>query len=358
MITSPAKLSRAVWGFIIGDALGVPAEFCSRAELQRSPITGMTGYGTHSQPPGTWSDDSSMMLCTLENIREGGSMETLANKFLAWYRDAYMTPHGEVFDIGITTRAALMKLQAGIPHTASGVSEERVACGNGTLMRVLPFAFSTAYAATDTSARFAMVSAAGAITHAHALPHLCSFFYAELLHQLSNDLPAADALAITRHTVESIIAAMPGTDTAAMSDTTAAVIPDTATAEIPDSATSEMADTTVAPMPDKTAAAIPDTAFAHRMASILDRILHADFTTIDISEIRSGGYVVHTLEAVLWSWLNGTDYRSITLQAVNLGDDTDTVAALAGALAGITHGPDKEWMETIVAADRIHALLK
>ncbi|WP_052323909.1 ADP-ribosylglycohydrolase family protein [Flavihumibacter sp. ZG627] len=217
MFTSPAKLSRAVWGFIIGDALGVPAEFCSRAELQRSPITDMTGYGTHSQPPGTWSDDSSMMLCTLENIREGGSMETLANKFLAWYRDAYMTPHGEVFDIGITTRAALMKLQAGIPHTASGVSEERVACGNGTLMRVLPFAFSTAYAARDSAARFAMVSAAGAITHAHALPHLCSYFYAELLHQLSNDLPAADALAITRQTVASIIAAMPGTAAPAMS---------------------------------------------------------------------------------------------------------------------------------------------
>lgn len=49
--------------------------------------------------------------------------------------------------------------------------------------------------------------------------------------------------------------------------------------------------------------------------------------------------------------------RSITLQAVNLGDDTDTVAALAGALAGITHGPDKEWMEAIVGAERIHALL-
>ncbi|KIC90803.1 ADP-ribosylglycohydrolase family protein [Flavihumibacter sp. ZG627] len=143
-----------------------------------------------------------------------------------------------------------------------------------------------------------------------------------------------------------------------MSDTTIQALPDTATAGIPGSTASEMSDTTVAPMPDKTAAEIPDTAFAERMASILDRILHTDFTALPISEIRSGGYVVHTLEAVLWSWLNGTDYRSITLKAVNLGDDTDTVAALAGALAGITHGPDKEWMEAIVAPDRIHALLK
>ena len=47
-----------IWGTIVGDALGVPVEFTSRDERRRDPVTDMRGYGTHHQPPGTWSDDT------------------------------------------------------------------------------------------------------------------------------------------------------------------------------------------------------------------------------------------------------------------------------------------------------------
>jgi ADP-ribosyl-[dinitrogen reductase] hydrolase len=52
-------------GLIVGDALGVPVEFMSRTELMKNPVTGMREYGTHHQPMGTWSDDSSMALAEL-----------------------------------------------------------------------------------------------------------------------------------------------------------------------------------------------------------------------------------------------------------------------------------------------------
>ena len=53
------------------------------------------------------------------------------------------------------------------------------------------------------------------------------------------------------------------------------------------------------------------------------------------NEIRSTGYVVDTLEAALWAFFSGESYREIALKAVNLGGDTDTIAAIAGGLAGI-----------------------
>ena len=51
------KYKAAVFGLIVGDALGVPAEFKSRIEMKSHPVTDMMGYGTHQQPAGTWSDD-------------------------------------------------------------------------------------------------------------------------------------------------------------------------------------------------------------------------------------------------------------------------------------------------------------
>lgn len=61
-----------IQGSIIGDALGVPAEFMSREELRNCPIVGMVAGGVHNQPIGTWSDDTSMTLCTIDSLIEHG----------------------------------------------------------------------------------------------------------------------------------------------------------------------------------------------------------------------------------------------------------------------------------------------
>ena len=53
------------------------------------------------------------------------------------------------------------------------------------------------------------------------------------------------------------------------------------------------------------------------------------------------------------------DYKSCVLKAVNLGEDTDTVAAVAGSLAGALYGYEaipSEWRETLIAREEIEAL--
>ena len=78
------------------------------------------------------------------------------------------------------------------------------------------------------------------------------------------------------------------------------------------------------------------------------------------SEILSGGYVLYTFEAALWCLANTHSYAECVLAAVNLGDDTDTTAAVAGALAGIVYGEDgipAEWLSLLRGKDVIEECL-
>ena len=84
------------------------------------------------------------------------------------------------------------------------------------------------------------------------------------------------------------------------------------------------------------------------------------FRNLEEDQIKSNGYVVYTLEAAIWCFLNTDNYKDCVLTAVNLGEDTDTVAAVAGGLAGVYYGledipeewiallPKKEWIMELI----------
>src|SRR5689334_15008431 len=102
-ITLSQRIRGALWGSLTGDALGVPVEFQSRGTIRQDPVLGMRGFGTHHQPPGTWSDDSSLLLCTVESLALCRKLNPvdLAHRFVRWERYGLWAPHGDVFDIGI-----------------------------------------------------------------------------------------------------------------------------------------------------------------------------------------------------------------------------------------------------------------
>src|SRR5687768_2017339 len=97
-----SRLAGAVWGHLVGDAIGVPYEFRDPADIGEVAF-GATG--THGQPPGTWSDDGALMLATLDGLLQPGRLDpdAIAQRYLAWYRDGAYTPDGDGrFDIGRT----------------------------------------------------------------------------------------------------------------------------------------------------------------------------------------------------------------------------------------------------------------
>lgn len=77
-------------------------------------------------------------------------------------------------------------------------------------------------------------------------------------------------------------------------------------------------------------------------------------------DIRSTGYVLDTLGAALWCVCNTDSYEECVLEAVNLGDDSDTTACVAGAFAGAFYGFDyipSKWMEQLRGKEAIDACL-
>ena len=90
------------------------------------------------------------------------------------------------------------------------------------------------------------------------------------------------------------------------------------------------------------------------------RDVAGDFVGVPASQIRSGGFVLDTERAALWCLANTSSYAECVLAAVNLGDDTDTTAAVAGGLAGIVYGmggiPGK-WLDALLGKATIDACL-
>lgn len=266
------KMRDAVYGLAVGDALGVPYEFQARDTFHATePI----GGGFHGQLAGTFSDDTSMTLATCESLRaKQGAIDAgdMRARFRAWLERGAYAIDSAVFDVGITTRRAL---EAG--HGLDGEHD----CGNGSLMRILPLAF--------TEANDSEIAQASAITHAHPVACRACAIHVHVARDLAAGATVSEAIA-------------------------------------------RIADT----------------------EAPFDRL--PEIASLEREQIRSGGYVVETLEAALWCLATTESYRACVLAAVNLGDDTDTVAAVAGGLAGIVYGMEAiphAWLDTLRGRDLI-----
>jgi ADP-ribosylglycohydrolase len=128
-------------GHAVGDALGVPVEFCAREELLKNPVMDMMGFGSYPMPAGAWSDDTSMSVAALDSLANGEILyDEIMGNFVKWANLDDYTPTGEMFDIGVTCKKAIRKFveEEGISPLACGLPYEN-ANGNGSLMRIHPF---------------------------------------------------------------------------------------------------------------------------------------------------------------------------------------------------------------------------
>ncbi|WP_371367086.1 ADP-ribosylarginine hydrolase Tri1 [Sporomusa rhizae] len=271
-----------ILGFIVGDAMGVPVEFCTREERKIDFVNEMRAYGTYHQPYGTWSDDTSLTLCLLENITEGYSLDRLAEKFIRYYMNGYLTPFGEVFDIGNATRVAIEKMiQGETPEKCGGNTE--MDNGNGSLMRVLPLAFYLKKMPPMKKKK--IIEEVSSLTHAHSRAKLACIIYVEYAINLINGNNKSDAYGQTINFVEKYC----------------------------------------------------HEDYKEELYNFR-RILKGNIASLREGDINSTGYVVDTLEASLWAFMTTNDYKEAILKGINLGGDTDTIAAIIGGVSGIFYG--------------------
>lgn len=295
-------IKSALFGVAVGDALGVPVEFKSRDEISRHPVTGMTGYGTYDLPPGTWSDDSSLTFCLAEALTRGFDINAIGQNFVRWHREAFWTAQGEVFDVGNATRVAIDRLSRGMQADKAGSTDEK-SNGNGSLMRILPLLFQMLD--KPLNERFEITRQVSSITHGHIRSVIACFYYLEFARQILEGKDKAEIYMDVQTVISGHLSAL-----------------------------------------------LIDPAEVVKF----DRLLKDDISLLPEEKIESRGYVIHTLEAAVWCLLTTGSYSEAVLRAVNLGEDTDTTAAVTGGLAGLLYGYDEipeGWTAQIARKDDI-----
>ncbi len=309
------KIESAFLGLALGDALGVPYEFREKHEMLLEPITGMIGdIGCWNQQAGTWSDDSSMAFCLAESLTEGYNPIDIAKKFIAWKDENYWTARGEVFDIGGTTHTGIKRLKncfltndfslLDAYHEHNDESQN----GNGALMRTLPFVFYLHQ--FSEKEQFEKIWQVSSMTHQHIRSAMACFIYLKFAEKLLQDIPKKQAYDEVRTFIK------------------------------------KFWDTIDFPATER---------------QVFARIIEQDISQQSSDVITADGYVIETLEASLYVFLKYNTYKDIVFAAINLGDDTDTTACVAGGIAGIYHGlkdVPSRWIQKLARKNDIIDLAK
>lgn len=304
MIDRRSRVLGSLYGLLVGDALGVPYEFHPPAalpalhEFEMEPPPGF--WRAHrGVPPGTWSDDGALALALLDALLEVGRPDAaaIAGGIVAWAREGRYAVDGEVFDIGGQTGTAVSRLECGVAPTEAGGTDEW-ANGNGSLMRVAPLALWH----QGTDAELAEAAHLQSLpTHAHPRSQVaCAVLSLTLRRILDQDMGPAETLEDAAATLAAHYAGR-------------------------------------AP-------------FADELRGLMDAPQRRAPT--------GSGYVVDTL----WSAMRAVrdrDFEGALRAAIAFGNDTDTTACVAGAIAGALHGigaiPPR-WMQALRGKEIVEPL--
>lgn len=283
----PPRWQTAVWGALLGDALGVPHEFKPGHLLPDRTEINMCMSDTYPKtysnvPYGTWSDDGSQLLALLDALhRSHGVFEadTFTQNLLDWFRYGRFQAGGLVFDCGAQTRLALDCLASGQTFSISTSS----LCGNGSLMRVLPVAALPEWLGIAEDDALAIAVRQSAVTHPQPLANLMSALYVALCWEVKKDG------ARLRDMVENAAARL-----------------------------------------------LKEPGIGPHEAAWLPRVLDYGRT-----ELPTGsGYVLNTFWSAVWAVERSTSLSDALRRSITLGNDTDTVACIAGGLAALAYGMD------------------
>lgn len=289
----------SVLGFAIGDAFGVPVEFLERKYVKSLNLKQMI-TGTHNVEKGSWSDDTSMIIATMDSIiNNNGNIDfkDIMNNFIKLVDNGEFTSLGYAFDVGNTITKSLNKYRETNNELDSGCND-LMDNGNGSLMRILPISLYCILNNLSNEEIIEIINISSSLTHSHEISKLGCLIYTIYLKEIVNSKNKLNAFEVIINYDYSN--------------------------------------------------------FSDDSLKVYNRLLNEDFLDITEDEIKSTGYIVDTLESVIYSINSSNNFKESIITSVNLGFDTDTIGALTGAVAGIIYGigdvPDN-WLNDLAKKD-------
>lgn len=299
-----SKIVDSIIGHAIGDAMGVPTEFCLREKLLENPITKMVGCMKTGQPAGTWSDDTSMEIATIDSFIENNSFvySDIMDKWNLWLKGEKYTGAGECFDVGRTCLRAVMNYQRGADPIEAGLKDIN-SNGNGSLMRILPVALYSYAKKLNEQEIIKLTNDISSLTHRHDISKLGCYMYVRYIIYLLEGYDKFETYKLIQN--------------------------------------------------------LDYSSYSEEANCKYNRILNSDISLLELDEISSTGYVVDTLESAIWILLKTNNFNEAIITSTNIGNDTDTIGAILGSMAGIIYGLDnvkKQWIDTLQRREYLYDL--
>jgi ADP-ribosylglycohydrolase/protein-tyrosine phosphatase len=285
--------------------MGVPYEFRHASQVGE---VRWGESGTHHKPPGTWSDDGSLMLALLDSlVHVGFDTDDQGKRALDWARNGAYTPDREgKFDIGRTTAEALGAIEAGTPAEEAGPAGDS-SQSNGSLMRILPMALWGHGLGLDAGQLVEYAMRASRVTHGHPVCQVTCALYTLIAHAMLDGEEPEDAL-----------------------------------------------DTTSRMLEDRWAG-------ASNAASAESRAALRELLEWSLEHAPEGRGAAQNAFWSAWTALTeSTSYAETIERTIRFGNDTDTTACIAGGLAGIRWGIDGipvAWRDGMRGADIVEPLI-
>lgn len=299
-----SKFIDSIIGHAVGDAMGVPTEFCIREYLLKNPVKEMIGSDKTGQPAGSWSDDTSMEIATIDSFIQNKEFnyDDIMHKWEEWINEAKYTANNDTFDVGRTCLRAIRNHSLGTEPLKCGTDGEQ-SNGNGSLMRILPVALYSYYRKLDVNEIIKLTNELSSLTHKHDISKLGCYIYVRYIMFLLDGKNKNEAYELIK--------------------------------------------------------TLDYSTYDEYAISKYERILKNDIASYTIDNILSTGYVVDTLECALWILLNANSYKETIIATTNIGNDTDTIGAIAGSMAGIIYGYDSiptSWIDKLMRKDYLIGL--
>ena len=288
----------AMLGLAIGDALGAPVEFKDRGSFEL--VTSYRSGGKFNLQAGEWTDDTAMALCLANSLidRQGVNQKDQLQKYLKWFKTGYMSASGKSVGCGKTILQALTRFEL-YGCSECGNTRLKKGAGNGSLMRIAPIAI---YYLDYLKTAMEMAKKSSYTTHGLKICADACMLYVGLIVGAINGVSKDELLSLDY--VEKLVKLFPD----------------------------------------------------YKFEKDILRVIFGSYKEKTREEIKSSGYVVHTLESALWAFYNCDNFKDGVLKAVNLGYDADTVGAVYGQLAGAYYGKDgidKEFINGVMKAEEI-----
>jgi ADP-ribosylglycohydrolase len=268
------RFQGALIGLAVGDALAANTQF--RKPGSFAAVGDLLGGGPFDVPRGAWTDDTAMALLLAESLleRNGFDAQDQVDRYVRWQREGYGSATGQCVGISAGVARALATAQYRRQPFAGSHDPEQL--DKEPLSRVAPVAL---FYFSDAAAAVSRAAEAARITAQAPMVLDCVRLLAAMLRQA---LTGRDKSAVLH----------PPREAWASASTRPEVL------------------------------AVYEGSYQRRMPP----------------QITGGGHVLQALEAAMWAFYRGENFREGALLAANLGRDSDVVCATYGQIAGAYHG--------------------